>query len=52
MVGGWGAAAMWVSMVVMVSALFTKSDAVAMAAGAVFILAAVLAAVGHVAGEI
>ena len=50
-VGGWGYAAAALSLTVMVGALSAKSEAVALVAGAVFILATVLALVGHIVGD-
>jgi hypothetical protein len=50
-IGGWGTRKASFSLAVMVAALFMGRDAVAQVAGAVFILAAVLAAVGHIVGE-
>ena len=51
-VGGWGSAAAALSLTVMVSAPFMRSERVALTAGAVFIVAAVLSVIGHFAGEV
>ena len=49
--GGWGKRAAALSLAVMVAALFEGQDAVALVAGAVFVLAAAVAAVRHFVGE-
>jgi hypothetical protein len=50
-IGCWGKRAAVLSLAVMVAALFLRRDAIALAAGAVFILAAAVAVVGHFFGE-
>jgi hypothetical protein len=50
-IGAWGTRAAALSLVVMVIALFVGREAVALAAGAVFILAAALTAVVSIVGE-